>query len=113
MGNYPLYVAFMKKELLIGACALVVAACGDDMVEVNYKIDSPVEMELFCEGYWPQWIRWRLSRFRSSFPSWAGTLRTKDSSCLASGYRRFSYHLAGSKLLCERPDCQPWFMQIF
>ena len=42
---------FMKKELFIGACAFVVAACSDDMVEVNYKIDSPVEMELFCEGY--------------------------------------------------------------
>lgn len=41
----------MKKELFIGACALVVAACSDDMVEVNYNVGSPVELELFSEGY--------------------------------------------------------------
>lgn len=41
----------MKKFLLMSACAFVFAACDDDMVEVNYNVATPVELEQFSEGY--------------------------------------------------------------
>lgn len=44
-------LCMMKKYLLMGACALALSSCGDELVEVNYKVESPVELELFSEGY--------------------------------------------------------------
>lgn len=41
----------IKNFLLTGACALAVVACNSGEVEVNYKLDAPVELELFSEGY--------------------------------------------------------------
>lgn len=41
----------MKNFLLLSACAFALLACDDEMVEVNYKVESPVELELFSEGY--------------------------------------------------------------
>ena len=40
------------KALLPAACfALVLSACGESDVTVNYKVSSPVDIELYAESY--------------------------------------------------------------
>ena len=40
------------KALLPAACfALLLSACGESEVTVNYKVATPVDIELYAESY--------------------------------------------------------------
>ena len=42
----------MKKLCLCAlTAALTLGGCGESKVNVSYKLDAPVEVELYCEGY--------------------------------------------------------------
>ena len=41
----------MKKILCAVTAALVLGGCGESKVNVSYKVDAPVTVELYAEGY--------------------------------------------------------------
>ena len=41
----------MKKVLCAVAAALLLGGCGESRVDVQYKVDAPVVVELYAEGY--------------------------------------------------------------